>query len=415
MRSAPTDPTPSRAPSAPTKGAAASARKPYRKKKEKDRKTAKKALLRRSSSQGAVLCNPTAVARNLKDLLAHQTGFITAGMPHTAPGYQGRSTKGAVKRVYALEELVGEGSKFGFDLKRWDGISPIPLLDDVARIIGVCSGRPRATDWGNVTRSASSAIAAARAQLNFPDGSTDHRRGQFPAMAIGVSYGGGQQVPGNLVHSNNNRAVLEGLLQDPSICRIASFANGSFALWSPRVHQYYHQRLERLYARYPLLRRNFERSVFPAATFNFGPTTCCFPHVDPGNLPFGMCAITALGDFDPKLGGHIVLWDLKLVIEFPPGATILITSASVKHSNVGIQDGETRYSFTQYAAGGLFRWVDHGFQPEKVYKLKWSAQRKREEVEIGRRRWQEGIKLFSTVNEVRGLNRASLPPLVVPN
>lgn len=197
---------------APTHGPETSARRLYRKKKEKGRKSAKNALLRTSSSQGPLLCNPTAVARNLKDLLTHQTGFKTSSMPHTAPGYQGRNAKGAVKKVYSLEELVGEGSKFGFDLKRWDGMcvapafrrlnradlayarSPIPLLDDVARIIGVCSGRPKAADWGDVNRSASSAIAAARALCNFPDGCTDHRRGDFPAMAIGVSYGGGQQV-----------------------------------------------------------------------------------------------------------------------------------------------------------------------------------------------------------------------------
>lgn len=122
LQGAPAGATPCGSTSAPTKGAAASARRLYRKKKDQGRKTAKKTLLRGSSSQGALLCNPTAVARNLKDLLTHQTGFKAASMPHTGPGYQGRATKGAVKRVYGLEELVGEGSKFGFDLRQWDGM-----------------------------------------------------------------------------------------------------------------------------------------------------------------------------------------------------------------------------------------------------------------------------------------------------
>lgn len=99
-----------------------------------------------------------------------------------------------------------------------------------------------------------------------------------------------------------------------------------------------------------------------------------------------MCAITALGDYDPKLGGHLVLWDLKLVIEFPPGSTILIPSTSVRHSNVSIRQGETRHSFTQYAAGGLFCWVEHAFQMEKVYQSGWSKKRKQEELALGRRR-----------------------------
>lgn len=69
-------------------------------------------------------------------------------------------------------------------------------------------------------------IAAARAKCKFPEGCTDHHHSDFPAMAIGVSYGGGQQVPGNLVHSETNRTVLEGLLQEASIQRITNFANG---------------------------------------------------------------------------------------------------------------------------------------------------------------------------------------------
>jgi len=58
--------------------------------------------------------------------------------------------------------------------------------------------------------------------------------------------------------------------------------------------------------------------------------------MDFGNLPYGWCAITSLGPFDPKRGGHLVLWDLQLVIEFPPGSTILIPSAVLQHSNIPI-------------------------------------------------------------------------------
>ena len=89
-------------------------------------------------------------------------------------------------------------------------------------------------------------------------------------------------------------------------------------------------------------------------------------HVDTGNKANGLCAITALGQFDPKRGGHLVLAQLGLVIEFPPGATILIPSATVAHGNTPIQEGETRQSVTQYAAGGLFRWVRFGFRNEKA-------------------------------------------------
>lgn len=144
---------------------------------------------------------------------------------------------------------------------------------------------------------------------------------------------------------------------------------------------------------------------------NFGPRTCCFPHRDANNLPFGLCAITALGNFNPELGGHLILWDLKLVIEFPPGATILIPSATVLHSNVAIQQGETRYSFTQYAAGGLFRWVEHGFRLERVRKQGQSKEQVEQDLVDGEHRWDEGINLFSTLDELRSLHGDSKTPI----
>ncbi|KAJ6599613.1 hypothetical protein B0H10DRAFT_2322761, partial [Mycena sp. CBHHK59/15] len=41
-------------------------------------------------------------------------------------------------------------------------------------------------------------------------------------------------------------------------------------------------------------------------------------------------------------------------------------SGCVDHGNTPLQPGETRTSMTQYAAGGLFRWVAYGFQSAKL-------------------------------------------------
>ena len=121
------------------------------------------------------------------------------------------------------------------------------------------------------------------------------------------------------------------------------------------------------------------------------------------NLPFGWCAITALGPFDPTHGGHLVLWDLKIVIEFPPGSTILIPSATLRHSNMAIQPGEKRFSITQYTAGGLFRWVDHGFQPSEDYISGLDGEQLVEEGLKSAGRWAEGINLFSTLTSLQQL------------
>ncbi|KAF8127507.1 hypothetical protein K438DRAFT_1612418, partial [Mycena galopus ATCC 62051] len=107
---------------------------------------------------------------------------------------------------------------------------------------------------------------------------------------------------------------------------------------------------------------NHGHSAFAAATINFGPRTITKCHIDGLNLAWGWCSITALGNFDADRGGHLVLWDLKLIIYFPPGLTILIPFAILRHLNMGIGEEETRYSFTQFSAAGLFQWVNNGFK-----------------------------------------------------
>lgn len=59
------------------------------------------------------------------------------------------------------------------------------------------------------------------------------------------------------------------------------------------------------------------------------------------------------------------MYDLKLIIEFPSGWTVLLPSATLRHGNTRVQDGERRYSITQYIPGSLFRWVRHRFRLAK--------------------------------------------------
>lgn len=148
----------------------------------------------------------------------------------------------------------------------------------------------------------------------------------------------------------------------------------------------------------PHLRRIFPRSVYPTAAFNFGPHVRTFKHRDVLNCPFGWCAIQALGRFDPKKGGHLVLWELKLVIEFPPGALVLIPSATITHSNVAVAEGDVRASFTQYCAGGLFRYVDYGFRKEAELKAQDPALYA-EMCQVRGDRWEMGLGLLSRLQD----------------
>jgi hypothetical protein len=58
----------------------------------------------------------------------------------------------------------------------------------------MCAGRPRDDDWGTVQLDGVDAIEKVASQCSFSTKQSNHRRGEFPALATGVSFGGGQKV-----------------------------------------------------------------------------------------------------------------------------------------------------------------------------------------------------------------------------
>ncbi|KAJ6500300.1 hypothetical protein DFH09DRAFT_944946 [Mycena vulgaris] len=151
-------------------------------------------------------------------------------------------------------------------------------------------------------------------------------------------------------------------------CCSLIYIPGGFAMYSPKLYRYYCKILKALFERHPGLIHIFANSIFPAATFNCGPDAVTCDHLDYLNLGHGLCGISCGGDFDHTEGGHIHLdlGERRVVIEFPSGSSTLILSGFIRHGNTPIQPGETRHSFTQYAAGGLFRWAAYGFQSAKA-------------------------------------------------
>ncbi|KAF7334843.1 hypothetical protein MSAN_02360600 [Mycena sanguinolenta] len=100
--------------------------------------------------------------------------------------------------------------------------------------------------------------------------------------------------------------------------------------------------------------------------------------------------------------GHLIIWDLRLAIEFPPGATFAIPSAVLRHSNGSTQKGEKRFSITQYTSAGLFRFVNNDFQTDITGKASMSKAEEREfAAAAGQRRYSEGIEMHSTLEELK--------------
>ncbi|KAJ7231740.1 hypothetical protein B0H12DRAFT_1007985 [Mycena haematopus] len=275
---------------------------------------------------------------------------------------------------------------------------PRPLIDRNGRIIAVLAGQPSSDAYAAAVRRAFVAISQAGADARFPPQMHKHRRGLFAVINVGLSYGKGQRIP-SWLHNKEYDGLADQLLADEDIGRMASFADAAFALWAPRLYKHYREHDEALRTHHPNLRRPFARSVFFCAAFNFGPNVWTFRHRDVLNLAFGWCAVQALGDFDHTKGGHLILWDLKLVIEFPAGALILLPSATIAHSNVPVQKGEQRASFTQFSAGGIFRYVDNGFRT--VEQLEHEDPEEFELLMAKRAtRWEEGLELLSTLDEL---------------
>ncbi|KAI0324997.1 hypothetical protein GY45DRAFT_1261727 [Cubamyces sp. BRFM 1775] len=269
-----------------------------------------------------------------------------------------------------------------------------PVLDRQDRIFAMLGGRPRRS-WDAVNTSMQHILEQCRTAYSAKPEQVSHRRGEFTAVSVGVSYGGGQKQVSNLCHPASNLNILSSMLLQEPVRRIANFGNSLVRLFAPRMHGHYGSTLDALCARHPHLARNFPKSVFSCATFNLGPHTVTRVHTDHLNLPYGWCSITALGNFDKTQGGHLVLWDLRMIIEFPAGSTILIPSAILRHSNIPVAPHERRYSFTQFTPGGLFRWVACGFQSSKA-----AGVTAKELNHAGPGRWEQGIGMLSTWTEL---------------
>ncbi|KAF7986420.1 hypothetical protein HWV62_31157 [Athelia sp. TMB] len=305
--------------------------------------------------------------------------------------------------VWLVEELIARG----FEVFHWDGITPYAILDNQRRIVGVLAGRPtgrsgNTAEWDAVTAGLEQAIDDAQAEMDFTSEDMCHRRGAHTAKAFGLSHGNGQTKPclrkvgSSKAQEACNQAVLQKFRETKAVQRFAGFASSAMSYYSPKLYERYCDYMGRLAAADPAIRAgwNFPNSVFPCTTINFGPSAVCYDHLDFSNAAAGWCSISCAGTFDPTKGGHLVLFDIDRIIEFPPGSTILIPSSVMRHGNTPVQAGEKRVGMTQYAAGGLFRWVDNGFQKATVGK---KSTEEREEAEA---RFSHLLTLYSRIEEL---------------
>jgi hypothetical protein len=123
------------------------------------------------------------------------------------------------------------------------------------------------------------------------------------------------------------------------------------------------------------LRDNCYGGAFPAVEFFLGSDESP-PRLDDLDMMWGWRALTALGNYNPRWGGELILWDEKKVVKFPPGSTFLFPSTLIRYSFTQIRDGESHYTFQQYAQAGLYRYVESGFRSEATFEATaWMEER----------------------------------------
>ncbi|KAE9389098.1 hypothetical protein BT96DRAFT_835410 [Gymnopus androsaceus JB14] len=208
--------------------------------------------------------------------------------------------------------------------------------------------------------------------LNLEGSNTWHRRGHYFTKIFGISFGGGQQRPGNFAHTAAEDAVWEKLRNTPEIQAVARRVDYLLACYFPKIHSLYTNVLSDICEADNSLVRNWENCCFAASSINLDSAITVYHH-DWRNTLFGECAVKNCGPFDYKKGGNLVLWDLRLIIEFPPGCTAFFPSAMLAHSNTSIAPGEQRHSMTFFMASGLLRWRHNSYMSDKDF-IAWGIE-----------------------------------------
>ncbi|KAJ3766183.1 hypothetical protein FB446DRAFT_794344 [Lentinula raphanica] len=377
-----------------------------RKKYDKNRKSRsarQKNALKRKNEQG-LKDHALRVAQHATPV--ELKGFSAADLPVASSGWAGNHRQKlppGLQRVWKNLELLRSAQSL--QLLPWDGRACVVLLDKKDRVVAVLGGIPPAsagTGWDENTTKLTEAMEACYRHSTFTKHQTGGRRGQFASRTVGYAYGNGRRMPLNYrVSGEANQAAVQELLENPAVRRVVGFTNSLFNAFAHKIYQEYEATNSELLSHHPHLRSNFpEKTVFAALTVNLGPRFFSPPHMDADNGAAGWCTDTPAGNYDPDIGGHLVLWDLGLVIRFPPGSSILFPSALITHSTLPIQENETRYAFIQYSSGGLFRWQANGFRSDQDVQATASWEEKERYKAERASHWKLALQKFTRWNDL---------------
>ncbi|KAK1234648.1 hypothetical protein PQX77_002151 [Marasmius sp. AFHP31] len=294
-------------------------------------------------------------------------------------------------RSYTLDEVLNLP---GMQLINWDGSETVVIQGSDGRRATTLLEIPDNASWFDDLHNFLLLLDWAEEQIKLRKLNAKGRRGDYSSIPTGVSFGGGQTAPGNFAQTEVEREIWQRVYAHPFYQRVLRYANHGMKVYYPKLETLYSNVKEKLRVDNPQLVDPLPGCCFSACNLNLGRAVT-LRHTDFLNLLFGQCAVLALGDFDYKKGGHLVLWDLGLVIEFPPGAMILLPSALIEHSNVSIAGDERRSSITFYSASGLFRWVTNGYMSDKEFRARATTKMRQRWDKHRANLWKVGLDFLS--------------------
>ncbi|KAJ3558877.1 hypothetical protein NP233_g11408 [Leucocoprinus birnbaumii] len=204
-----------------------------------------------------------------------------------------------------------------YKVVEWDGFETVPLLDSEERVFMVLAGQPRspeyAADCKELYKLITGTLTTAAANPKYPEKFLHHKRGDYTTLDAGITYAQGMTTISNRSLMSIAQSAANAILGSSLSNQVVGHLETVHATFAPRLYQYVRRYVRKLFkkSRYrKKLRRLNKGSFFTCASPHSGPKAVTTCHTDEMNLGFAWCGVVNVGEFDPVLGGHLVLEEL---------------------------------------------------------------------------------------------------------
>ncbi|KAG6808336.1 hypothetical protein H0H92_004438 [Tricholoma furcatifolium] len=112
----------------------------------------------------------------------------------------------------------------GYTLIQWDGKTCRPLTTAEGKVFIILVGQPDDPTYKDAHQAAYDVLEHEGAKATFTPSKTQHKRGTFPALNVGVTMGMGARYPTNAC-TGKHEELLARLTSNKHIVRLANFAD----------------------------------------------------------------------------------------------------------------------------------------------------------------------------------------------